>query len=46
VKPSAPHARWPFSPLAWKPAGMRRMTVKGSALILAELARQIRAGLE
>jgi len=46
VKPSAPHARWPFSPLAWKPAGMRRMTVKGAALILAELARQVRAGLE
>jgi hypothetical protein len=46
VKPSAPHARWPFSPLAWKPAGMRRMTVKGAALVLAELARQVRAGLE
>ena len=45
VKPSAPHARWPFSPLAWKPAGMRRMTVKGAALILAELARQVRGGL-
>jgi hypothetical protein len=45
VKPSAPHARWPFSPLAWKPASMRRMTVKGAALILAELARQLRAGL-
>jgi hypothetical protein len=46
VKPSAPHARWPFSPLAWKPAGMRRMTVKGAALVLAELARQVRGGLE
>jgi hypothetical protein len=46
VKPSAAHARWPFSPLAWKPAGMRRMTVKGAALILAELARQVRSGLE
>jgi len=46
VKPSAPHARWPFSPLAWKPAGMRRMTVKGAALILAELARQVRGGLD
>ena len=46
VKPSAPHPRWPFSPLAWKPAGMRRMTVKGTALVLAELARQVRAGLE
>ncbi len=46
VKPSAAHARWPFSPLAWKPAGMRRMTVKAVALVLAELARQVRAGLE
>ena len=46
VKPSAPHARWPFSPLAWKPAGMRRMTVKGAALIRAELARQVRGGLD
>jgi hypothetical protein len=46
IKPSAAHARWPFSPLAWKPAGMRRMTVKSAALILAELARQLRAGLE
>jgi len=45
VKPSAPHPRWPFSPLAWKPAGMRRMAVKGAALVLAELARQVRAGL-
>jgi len=45
VKPSAPHARWPFSPLAWKPAGIRRMAVKGAALILAELARQVRGGL-
>ena len=45
VKPSAPHARWPFSPLAWRPAGIRRMTVKGAALVLAELARQVRAGL-
>ena len=46
VKPSAPHPRWPFSPLAWKPAGMRRMTVKALALVLAELARQVRAGLD
>jgi hypothetical protein len=46
VKPSAPHPRWPFSPLAWKPAGIRRMAVKGTALLLAELARQVRAGLE
>ena len=45
VKPSAAHARWPFSPLAWRPAGIRRMTVKGAALVLAELARQVRAGL-
>ncbi len=45
VKPSAPHARWPFSPLAWRPAGIRRMTVKSTALVLAELARQVRAGL-
>jgi len=46
IRPSAAHARWPFSPLAWKPAGMRRMTVKGAALVLAELARQVRGGLE
>lgn len=46
VKPSAPHPRWPFSPLAWKPAGIRRMAVKGTALMLAELARQVRGGLE
>jgi hypothetical protein len=45
VKPSAPHPRWPFHPLAWKPAGIRRMTVKASALILAELTRQVRSGL-
>jgi hypothetical protein len=45
VKPSAPLPAWPFSPLAWKPASMGRMTVKGAALILAELARQARAGL-
>jgi len=45
VKPSAPHARWPFHPLAWKPAGIRRMTVKATALVLAELARQVRGGL-
>jgi hypothetical protein len=46
VRPSAPHPRWPFSPLAWKPAGIRRMAVKGTALMLAELARQVRTGLE
>ena len=45
VKPTAPHPRWPFHPLAWKPTGIRRMTVKASALILAELARQVRGGL-
>jgi hypothetical protein len=45
VKPSAPHPRWPFHPLAWKPAGIRRMTVKSAALVLAELARQVRGGL-
>lgn len=45
VKPSAAHPSWPFSPLAWRPATLRRMTVKGTALVLAELARQVRAGL-
>lgn len=45
VKPSAAHPSWPFSPLAWKPASQRRMAVKGTALLLAELARQVRAGL-
>ena len=45
VKPSAPHPAWPFPILAWKPASMRRMAVKANALILAELARQIRAGI-
>jgi hypothetical protein len=45
VKPSAPHAAWPFPMLAWKPASMRRMAVKANALLLAELARQIRAGI-
>lgn len=45
VRPSAPHPTWPFPMLAWKPAGMRRMAVKANALILAELSRQIRAGI-
>jgi hypothetical protein len=45
VRPSAPHPSWPFPMLAWKPAGMRRMCVKASALILAELAREVRNGL-
>jgi hypothetical protein len=44
-KPSAVHPVWPFHPLAWKPASMRRNQVKGTALNLAELARQIRAGI-
>jgi hypothetical protein len=44
-KHSAVHPVWPFHPLAWKPASMRRTQVKGTALNLAELARQIRAGI-
>jgi len=44
-KHSAVHPVWPFNPLAWKPASMRRTQVKGTALNLAELARQIRAGI-
>lgn len=42
---SAVHPVWPFNPLTWKPASMRRTQVKGTALNLAELARQIRAGI-
>jgi len=42
---SAVHPVWPFNPLAWKPASMRRTQVKATALSLAELARQIRAGI-
>ncbi len=42
---SAVHPVWPFNPLAWKPASMRRTQVKATALNLAELARQIRAGI-
>jgi len=45
IRPSAAHPSWPFHPLAWKPASMRRMAVKSSTLIMAELARQVRAGL-
>jgi hypothetical protein len=44
-KPSAVHPVWPFHPLAWKPASMRRTQVKATALNLAELARQIRGGI-
>ena len=44
-KHSAVHPVWPFPPLTWKPASMRRTQVKGTALNLAELARQIRAGI-
>jgi hypothetical protein len=44
-KHSAVHPVWPFSQLAWKPASMRRNQVKATALNLAELARQIRAGI-
>lgn len=44
-KPSAVHPVWPFNPLAWKPASMRRTQVKATALSLAELARQIRTGI-
>ena len=45
VKPSPRQPHWPFHPLQWKPASMNRMQVKGTALMLAELARQIRAGI-
>jgi hypothetical protein len=44
-RPSAVHPVWPFRPLAWKPASMRRTQVKATALNLAELARQIRADI-
>lgn len=44
-KHSAVHPMWPFNPLTWKPASMRRSQVKGIALNLAELARLIRAGI-
>jgi hypothetical protein len=44
-KPSAVHPSWPFPPLTWKPASLRRSQVKGTTLNLAELARQIRAGI-
>lgn len=44
-KPSAVHPVWPFNPLTWKPASMRRTQVKATALNLAELTRQIRADI-
>lgn len=44
-KHSARQPYWPFAPLSWKPASMRRNTVKGTALNLAELSRQIRADI-
>lgn len=44
-KHSAVHPVWPFGALAWKPASMRRTQVKGTTLNLAELVRQIRAGI-
>jgi len=43
IKPSAAHPSWPFHLHAWRPASQRRMAVKASALILAELSREIRA---
>lgn len=46
VKPSPRQPHWPFGPLAWKPASLNRMAVKGAALMLAELARQMRAGIQ
>ncbi len=46
VRHSARQPAWPFSPVAWKPNTMRRMIVKALALLLAELARLIRGGIE
>lgn len=46
VKPQAAHPCWPFHPLGWKPASMRRNSVKGAALLLADLARIIRGNFE
>lgn len=46
VKPSAAHPCWPFHPLAWKPASMRRNSVKGTALMLADLVRLVRGNFE
>jgi len=45
VKPSSPHPAWPFPRVIWKPAPPTRMTVKGTALGLADLVRHLRAGL-
>lgn len=46
LKPSAAHPCWPFGPLAWKPASIRRNSVKGTALMLADLVRLVRGNLE
>jgi bacterioferritin-associated ferredoxin len=46
VRPSSPHPSWPFSRVAWRPASMRRMLVKALALLVAELTRLLRAGIE
>lgn len=42
VRPSAPHPCWPFPITTWRPASKRRMGVKSTALMLAEIARDIR----
>jgi hypothetical protein len=42
VRPSAPHPCWPFSITTWRPASKCRMGVKSAALMLAEIARDIR----
>ena len=42
VRPSAPHPCWPFGITAWRPASKRRMGVKSTALMFAEIARDIR----
>lgn len=46
VQPSAPHPCWPFSVVAWRPASMRRMGVKACALVMAEIARLVRAKVD
>lgn len=45
VQPSSPHPAWPFPRVIWKPASPTRMTIKGTALGLADLVRHLRAGL-
>jgi hypothetical protein len=45
VRPSAPLPSWPGSIIAWKPTTPGRMASKALALLLAELARLLRAGL-